>query len=87
MTWGHCDQDKPGRARTWLYWHDPMLGGKGAGINGTCDVIMKTLEKLHAAGQLAPHCIGVPSPASMAPGYHRAIALDGREGLACSMAE
>ena len=52
MTWGHCDQDKPGRARTWLYWHDPMLGGKGAGINGTCDVIMKTLEKLHAAGQL-----------------------------------
>ena len=52
MTWGHCDEAKPGRPRTWLYWHDALIGGEGTGINGTCEVIMKTLEALHAADQL-----------------------------------
>ena len=52
LTWGHCNDDRHGRARTWLYWHDALIGGKDAGKNSTCEVIMKTLEQLRQTNEL-----------------------------------
>ena len=46
LTWGH------GRPKTWAYFNDQLVGGNGAGIGNTCEVILQTLSKLALAGQL-----------------------------------
>ena len=46
LTWGH------GKPKTWAYFNDQLLGGNGAGIGNTCDVILQTLRTLALAKQL-----------------------------------